>query len=142
VPSKNHTEPVRKTIWAPADVRGQSIYQLIAVVGTYQILTSGVWFERQDEAARLAFPAGGVDGKTLGRQVRKGTLRAYRIGKVYHTTLRDVKAWIVASAVQTKVPRPYSAVPNGLGLTEVQIAEMSARHMLEKLKQSLPKRRR
>jgi ribosomal protein L16/L10AE len=50
-------------------------------------------------AARLLFPAGTVTANTLKLRVRQGKLVAYKIGKPYLTTRRDVKAMITLVAV-------------------------------------------
>ena len=54
-----------------------------------------------DEAARRMFPMGGVTAITLKAQVRKGHLKAYRIGKAYHTTLRDMREMVRLAEVKT-----------------------------------------
>jgi hypothetical protein len=79
------------------------------------------------EAARLAFPDGGVDADTLKRRIRQGKLAAYRPGKRYLTSLRDVWAMIEATRVVAPLPRPRitPAAPNPLGLTASDLASMA-----------------
>jgi excisionase family DNA binding protein len=80
-----------------------------------------------DDIVRLAFPDGGVTRDTLLRNVRGGRLKAYRPGKAYLTSLRDVHAMIEATQVIVTRPAPTRspAVPNVLGLTESDLAGMA-----------------
>jgi hypothetical protein len=54
------------------------------------------------DAAHLLFPAGTVTANTLKLKVRQGKLAAYRIGKPYLTTRRDVNAMLALVAVPRK----------------------------------------
>jgi hypothetical protein len=89
-----------------------------------------------DDIARLAFPDGGVTRETLLRNVRSGRLNAYRPGKAYLTSLRDVRAMIEATrvVVSLRSPRSMPAVPNALGLTESDLANMGCERALQELR--------
>jgi excisionase family DNA binding protein len=73
-----------------------------------------------DEAARRMFPTGGVTSDTLKRNVRKGTLRAYRIGRSYQTTMRDMRDMAKDSIVSKYMPRKDS-----IGLVNVELASQA-----------------
>jgi hypothetical protein len=80
-----------------------------------------------DELARLAFPDGGVTAKTLKLRARQGKLAVYRPGKAYLASLSGVRAMIEKTRVipaQERPPRPTPAVPNSLGLTEMDMGNM------------------
>jgi hypothetical protein len=55
-----------------------------------------------EDAARLLFPSGTVTANTLKLKIRQGKLVAYKIGKPYLTTPRDVKAMLALVAVKRK----------------------------------------
>jgi hypothetical protein len=76
-----------------------------------------------DEAARRMFPAGGVTGDTLKRNIRKGTLRAYRIGRSYQTTMRDMRAMAKDSIVSKYMPRKDSIGPTNSELASQALDE-------------------
>jgi hypothetical protein len=91
-----------------------------------------------DELARIAFPAGaGVTADTLKRRARQGKLTVYRPGKAYLASLSGVRVMIGKTRVlcaQERAPqRPTPAVPNALGLTEMDLAKMALDHALENL---------
>jgi hypothetical protein len=92
-----------------------------------------------DELARIAFPAdAGITADTLKRRARQGKLAVYRPGKAYLASLAGVRAMIEATRVQQAVKRPpTSAVPNSLGLTEMDISRMA----LDDARASLRKRK-
>lgn len=78
------------------------------------------------EAAALAFPCGTVTAGTLKRRARAGQLTVYRPGKHYMTTLADVRRMIEACRVVPRQPPPTTpTVPNGLGLSESDIANLA-----------------
>jgi hypothetical protein len=90
-----------------------------------------------EELARLAFPDGGVTGKTLYRRAREGKLAVYRPGKSYLACLAGVRLMIEKTRVHpAPEPRPTPAVPNSLGLTEMDLSLMALDRAL-----GLPKRR-
>ncbi|WP_445215753.1 hypothetical protein ACKWRH_25390 [Bradyrhizobium sp. Pa8] len=98
-----------------------------------------------DELARLAFPEGsGVTADTLKRLARAGKLVVYRPGKPFLSTLANVWEMVQATRVGRKPPpRPASSdVPNGLGLTEVELAQMRCEHALNKLRNEAIERER
>jgi len=77
------------------------------------------------ELARLAFPNGGVTGETLRRRAREGKLAVYRPGKAYLASLSGVRAMIEKTrVVPQQTPHPAPAVPNSLGLTETDLANL------------------
>jgi hypothetical protein len=91
-----------------------------------------------DELARIAFPAGaGVTADTLKRRARQGKLAVYRPGKAYLASLSGLRVMIektrVLCAQERAPPRPTPAVPNSLGLTEMDLANMALDHALEEL---------
>jgi hypothetical protein len=89
-----------------------------------------------DELARLAFPDGGVTGETLRRRAREGKLVVYRPGKAYLASLSGVRLMIEKTRVHTaheRPPRPKLAVPNSLGLTEMDLSSMALDRTLEAL---------
>lgn len=63
------------------------------------------------DAARLFFPGGNVTENTLKLSVRQGKLVAYRIGKRYWTTARDVRQMRAAAKVKPSAPLP-AATPD------------------------------
>lgn len=96
-----------------------------------------------DELARIAFPEGsGVTADTLKRLVRAGKLVVYRPGKQHLSTLANVWDMVQATRVGRKPSaRPASTdVPNGLGLTEAELAQMRAEYALEKLRNEVTER--
>jgi hypothetical protein len=97
-----------------------------------------------DDIVRLAFPAGGVTRDTLLRKVRGGRLNAYRPGKAYLTSLRDVRAMIETTRVVVARPSPEStpAVPNALGLTESDLANMRCDHALQEVRKGVDEKKR
>lgn len=89
-----------------------------------------------DELARLAFPDGGVTAKTLRLRARQGKLAVYRPGKAYLGSLSGVRVMIGKTRVlgpQERPARLVSAVPNSLGLTESDLANMRLERVLEDL---------
>lgn len=81
----------------------------------------------EDAAARF-FPGGKVSGETLRGYVRKGDLRAYRVGRQYWTTGADVKEMLNACRVKPESNKPPSQsrlFPNQLGLTESDLSRMN-----------------
>jgi hypothetical protein len=91
-----------------------------------------------DELARLAFPDGGVTGKTLRRRAREGKLAVYRPGKTYLATLSGVRVMIEKTRVipaQERPPRPTSIVPISLGLTKMDLASSALNQLLEESRQ-------
>jgi hypothetical protein len=85
-----------------------------------------------DELARLAFPDGGVTGETLRRRARQGHLAVYRPGKAYLASLSGVRAMIESTrVVLERPPRPTPAMPNSLGLTEMELSSMALDRVLE-----------
>jgi hypothetical protein len=89
-----------------------------------------------DELARLAFPDGGVTAKTLKLRARQGKLAVYRPGKAYLASLSGVRVMIDKTRilpVQERPPRPSLIVPNSLGLTEMDLANMALDRVLEGL---------
>jgi hypothetical protein len=91
-----------------------------------------------DELARLAFPDGGVTGKTLRLRARQGKLAVYRPGKAYLSALSGVRAMIEKTRVHPA--RTWEAcrsadVPNSLGLTAMDLANTALDQALQKLRQ-------
>jgi len=85
-----------------------------------------------DELARIAFPVdSGVTADTLKRRARQGKLVVYRPGKPYMSTLADVWAMVQLTRVGHAPPRPTSAVPNPLGLTEMELSSLALDQALE-----------
>lgn len=82
-----------------------------------------------DEAARRMFPTGGVTSDTLKRNVRKGTLRAYRIGRSYQTTMRDMRDMTKDSVVSK-----YRARKESIGQTNVELASQALDDALKNAK--------
>jgi hypothetical protein len=91
-----------------------------------------------DALARLAFPDGGVTAETLRRRAREGKLAVYRPGKAYLASLSGVRVMIEKTRALCRpflsAPRPTPAVPNSLGLTEMDLANMRADKALEELR--------
>lgn len=85
-----------------------------------------------DDAAAL-IP--GANENTLKRMFRAGKLTCYRPGKQFLTTRTDVRAAIVASRVPSPAgrqkPKPKPAVPNALGLTSSELANLALEQVLE-----------
>lgn len=78
------------------------------------------------DLARLAFPNGGVTGETLRRRAREGKLAVYRPGRAYLASLSGVRAMLEKTRVQPTQERPPApAVPNSLGLTEMDFANLA-----------------
>jgi hypothetical protein len=88
-----------------------------------------------DALARLAFPNGGVTAETLRRRARDGKLAVYRPGKAYLASLSGVRVMIEKTRVlcpqERAAPRPTPAVPNSLGLTEMDLSRMALDQLLE-----------
>lgn len=88
-----------------------------------------------DDLARLAFPDGGVTAKTLKLRARQGKLAVYRPGKAYLASLSGVRVMIGKTQVLSKQERPAPPlVPNSLGLTEADLANMRLAAVLEDLR--------
>jgi hypothetical protein len=88
-----------------------------------------------DELARLAFPDGGVTAKTLRLRARQGKLAVYRPGKAYLASLSGVRVMIGKTRVVCAQERPaMPAVPNSLGLTESDLANMRFERAVENLR--------
>jgi hypothetical protein len=83
-----------------------------------------------DELARLAFPDGGVTGKTLRLRAREGKLAVYRPGKAYLASLSGVRMMIEKTRVMPAQERLTPAVPNSLGLTESDLARIRLDNLL------------
>lgn len=85
------------------------------------------------ELAQLAFPDGGVTGETLRRRAREGKLVVYRPGKSYLASLAGVRAMIEQTRVlpERRPPRTTPAVPNSLGLTDLELSNMALDAALE-----------
>jgi hypothetical protein len=85
-----------------------------------------------------------VTRDTLLRNVRGGRLNAYRPGKAYLTSLRDVRLMIDATRVIVAPPtsRPTPAVPNSLGLTESDLANMRCDRALQDIRDQVDERKR
>ena len=86
-----------------------------------------------DELARLAFPDGGVTADTLKRRARQGKLTVYRPGKAYLASLCGVRLMIEKTRVlssRERAPRPAPAVPNSLGLTDMDLSSMALDQVL------------
>lgn len=85
-----------------------------------------------DDAAKL-IP--GADAGTMRRLIRNGKLRAYRPGKKYLTTRADVRAAVIGCRVPSPAERerlkPTPAVPNSLGLTEMDLSRLALEKVLE-----------
>jgi len=88
-----------------------------------------------DDLARIAFPEGsGVTAKTLKARARQGKLVVYRPGKSYLSTLANVRALIEATrAKPTSKPIETPAVPNALGLTQMELSRMALDRLLQGL---------
>lgn len=99
-----------------------------------------------DDLARLAFPdSSGVTADTLKRLARAGKLVVYRPGKQHLSTLANVWEMVQATRVGRKPPTRASSatdVPNGLGLTEVELAQMRCEHALNELRNQATERAR
>jgi hypothetical protein len=89
-------------------------------------------FRTLDELARIAFPEdAGITADTLKRRARQGKLTVYRPGKAFVSTLADVWAMIQATRVKPSRNRePSQAVPNALGLTETDLANLALDRVL------------
>jgi hypothetical protein len=87
-----------------------------------------------DELARLAFPDGGVTAKTLKLRARQGKLAVYRPGKAYLASLSGVRVMIGKTRVLGIQERVAPVVPNSLGLTESDLANMRLATALENLR--------
>jgi hypothetical protein len=83
-----------------------------------------------DELARLAFPDGGVTGKTLRLRARQGKLAVYRPGKAYLATLSGVRVMIGKTRVSVGERAPPPVVPNSLGLTEMDLSSIALDQVL------------
>ncbi|MGC0326250.1 hypothetical protein ABIG06_006879 [Bradyrhizobium sp. USDA 326] len=99
-----------------------------------------------DELARIAFPEdSGVTADTLKRLARAGKLVVYRPGKQYLSTLANVWQTVQASRVKRKPATPPTSskdVPNGLGLTEAELATGRAFNALNKVRREVVERAR
>ncbi|MGY3590132.1 hypothetical protein ACVIGB_010284 [Bradyrhizobium sp. USDA 4341] len=98
-----------------------------------------------DELARLAFPAtSGVTANTLKHRAREDKLVVYRPGKAYLSTLANVRLMLDATRVKApaKSNRASSDVPNGLGLTESELATMRCERALQELRTQADERTR
>jgi hypothetical protein len=88
---------------------------------------------RLRDAARLAFPMGGVTERTLRREHKRGRLRLYEIGGKYFTTLRDIlemtRACSVAPAV-TPLPLPSLPPLRGQGASVGPSTRVDTAHAL------------
>jgi hypothetical protein len=88
-----------------------------------------------DALARLAFPDGGVTAETLRRRARDGKLVVYRPGKAYLASLSGVRAMIEKTRAQCAREPSAScrtaAVPNSLGLTEMELSRRALDQVLE-----------
>jgi hypothetical protein len=84
-----------------------------------------------DELARLAFPDGGVTAKTLRLRARQGKLAVYRPGKAYLASLSGVRVMIGKTRVVCAQERVATAVPNSLGLTEMELSSRALDQALE-----------
>jgi hypothetical protein len=88
-----------------------------------------------DELARLAFPDGGVTGKTLYRRAREGKLAVYRPGKSFLACLAGVRLMIEKTRVHPAPERRLTPLaPNSLGLTEMDLSRMALDRVLGPLK--------
>lgn len=90
-----------------------------------------------DELARIAFPENsGVTGKTLQRLARQGKLIVYKPGGKYLSTLANLRRALDATRPKPQLrPGPMPEVPNGLGLTAMEISRMRLDHALEQISQ-------
>jgi hypothetical protein len=87
-----------------------------------------------DALARLAFPNGGVTAETLRRRARDGALAVYRPGKAFLASLSGVRVMIEKTRVYSapeRMHRPTSAVPNSLGLTDMDLSCMALDRALD-----------
>jgi hypothetical protein len=96
-----------------------------------------------DDLARMAFPDGGVTAATLKRRAREGKLAVYRPGKAYLASLSGVRVMIGKTRVLGVKERPaMPAVPNSLGLTESDLANMRFERTCEKIRASAAEAKR
>jgi hypothetical protein len=74
-----------------------------------------------------------VTAATLKRRIRQGTLVAYRPGKAHLATLAGVREMLQQTRVvpTQRTPPVTSAVPNSLGLTEMDLASIALDSLLE-----------
>jgi hypothetical protein len=79
-----------------------------------------------DDVARIAFPTGTMTADSLKRLIRKGRLQAYKPGKAYLTTLRDVRAMIEASKITRYAPDPLAS--------DSDISSLTLDHALKNLR--------
>jgi hypothetical protein len=59
---------------------------------------------RLRDAAKLAFPMGGVTERTLRREHKRGRLMIYEIGGKHFTTLRDIADMTRACSLARQLP--------------------------------------
>jgi hypothetical protein len=88
-----------------------------------------------DELARMAFPErSGVTADTLKRRARQGKLIVYRPGKAFLSTLANVRAMIDATRTGSAPKlKETPAVPNALGLTEMELSRLALDRVLQGL---------
>lgn len=90
---------------------------------------------RLRDAARLAFPMGGVTERTLRREHKRGRLTIYEIGGKHFTTLRDIAEMTRACSVTADPATIAGPIVAGVATAQVDTgrALASARAALAKL---------
>jgi hypothetical protein len=93
-----------------------------------------------DELARIV--GSGVTADTLKHLARKGNLVVYRPGKAYVSTLADVWKMVQATRVKASVSVVTPNVPNGLGLSEYDLATVRCEGALRELRDQVDEKKR
>jgi hypothetical protein len=95
------------------------------------------------ELARMAFPEGsGVTADTLKRRARQGKLIVYRPGRAFVSTLVNVRAMIEATRARPAAEQQSPAVPDGLGLSESELANLRLDRVLKGLMEEAAEKKR
>lgn len=98
-----------------------------------------------EELASMAFPKeANVTVNTLLRLARGGKLTVYKPAKAYLSTLANVRAMLDATRVRAPAQRDRASpdVPNGLGLTESELATLRCKRALQELRAQADERER
>jgi hypothetical protein len=83
------------------------------------------------EAAKLV---PGADAEAMKRLYRRGILTCYKPGKALLTTAADVRQAVMVKCRVGSAPRP-KAVPNELGLTEMDLSRLALERAREQLRE-------
>lgn len=84
------------------------------------------------EAARIAFPAGGVKVSSLRLEASRGRLTVYRIAGKVMTTLADVRR--MADRCRVEAPPPAVVRPQADPVSDIAVARAALRLKLKKIK--------